>query len=175
MNLLLKKLLHLDQKIFIKINGCLHRKFLTVFFCTITHLGGARFTILFSLLVWYFAPQPWSRTGLQAGVALALSHIPVAIAKKTYPRLRPYLTLPGTKTFRNPLTDHSFPSGHTTAIFSITVPFMMTQPLLAIILAPVALLVAVSRIYLGLHYPSDCLAGATIGSTVAFATVALWT
>lgn len=174
MTRIIQKLKFLDQQIFIGINGRLHRSSLNFWFNYLTHLGGARFTILFSLLVWYFAPQPWSRTGLQAGVALALSHIPVAIAKKTYPRLRPYLTLPGTKTFRNPLTDHSFPSGHTTAIFSITVPFMMTQPLLTIILAPVALLVAVSRMYLGLHYPSDCLAGATIGSTIAFATVALW-
>lgn len=175
MTRIIQKLISLDQQIFMGINGRLHRSSLNFWFNYLTHLGGARFTILFSLLMWYFAPQPWSRTGLQAGVALALSHIPVAIAKKTYPRLRPYLTLPGTKTFRNPLTDHSFPSGHTTAIFSITVPFMMTQPLLAIILAPLALLVAVSRMYLGLHYPSDCLAGATIGSTVAFATVALWT
>ncbi|MNM71115.1 putative undecaprenyl-diphosphatase YbjG [compost metagenome] len=124
--------------------------------------------------MWFFTPQPWSRAGLQAGVALAISHIPVAAAKKAYPRLRPYLTLPGTNTFRNPLTDHSFPSGHTTAIFSITVPFMAAQPLLAIVLVPIALLVAVSRIYLGLHYPSDTLAGAIIGSSVASATVALW-
>lgn len=175
MTRIIQKLIFLDQQIFMGINGRLHRSSLNFWFNYLTHLGGARFTILFSLLVWFLAPYPWSRTGLQAGVALALSHIPVAIAKKTYPRLRPYLTLPGTKTFPNPLTDHSFPSGHTTAIFSITVPFMMTQPLLAIPLVPVALIVAVSRIYLGLHYPSDCLAGATIGSTVAFATVALWT
>ncbi|GJM80520.1 hypothetical protein HMSSN139_30160 [Paenibacillus sp. HMSSN-139] len=82
--------------------------------------------------------------------------------------------MPGTNTFRNPLTDHSFPSGHTTAIFSVTVPFMAAAPGLILVLLPVALLVAVSRIYLGLHYPSDTLAGAVIGSSVALGTVALW-
>ncbi|MDU4695873.1 MAG: phosphatase PAP2 family protein, partial [Paenibacillus sp.] len=47
-------------------------------------------------------------------------------------------------------------------------------PGLILVLLPVALLVAVSRIYLGLHYPSDTLAGAVIGSSVALGTVALW-
>ena len=82
--------------------------------------------------------------------------------------------MPETITFRNPLTDHSFPSGHTTAVFSVTVPFMTMEPILLATLLPVALIVGFSRIYLGLHYPSDVLAGATIGTLVALATVALW-
>lgn len=106
--------------------------------------------------------------------SLAVSHIPVAIAKKTYPRLRPYLALPDTHTFRNPLKDHSFPSGHTTAIFSVTVPFMILFPLLILMLLPVALTVALSRIYLGLHYPTDVVAGGVIGTLTALGTVALW-
>ncbi|WP_334073788.1 MULTISPECIES: phosphatase PAP2 family protein [Paenibacillus] len=174
MTRLLQKLIRLDQKLFVGINGRLHRSFLNFWLYYLTHLGGAVFTILATLLIWLAAPEPWNKTGLQAGVALAISHIPVALAKKTYPRVRPYLTLPGTNTFRNPLTDHSFPSGHTTAIFSVTVPFMAAMPVLTFILGPVALIVAVSRIYLGLHYPSDVLAGAVIGSSVAFGTVALW-
>jgi len=126
------------------------------------------------LAVWQLAPFPWSRAGLQAAVALAISHVPVAIVKKLYPRIRPYLAIPETITFRNPLTDHSFPSGHTTAIFSVTVPFMLTDPLMILLLLPFALIVAVSRMYLGLHYPSDVLVGAAIGTSVAMGTFALW-
>lgn len=175
MTRLFQKLIELDQRLFVGINGRLHRSFLNFWLYHLTHMGGAWFTILSTLAIWYFAPAPlWSRTGLQAFAALAASHIPVALAKKIYPRVRPYLTLPGTNTFRNPLTDHSFPSGHTTAIFSITVPFISTQPLLALILAPIAVIVGISRIYLGLHYPSDVLAGGIIGSAVALSTVALW-
>lgn len=175
MTRLLQKLILLDQKLFVGINGRLHRSFLNFWLYHLTHLGGAWFTILSTLLIWFVAPKPWSTIGLQACVALAISHIPVALAKKTYPRVRPYLTLPDTHTFRNPLTDHSFPSGHTTAIFSVTMPFVIAQPALGLILVPVALTVAISRIYLGLHYPSDVLAGVIIGSFVAFGTVALWT
>ncbi|WP_237690829.1 phosphatase PAP2 family protein [Paenibacillus caui] len=168
------KLKLLDQRLFVKINTGLHRRFLISLLYYITHLGGAIFTILACMAIWRFTSGPWSTAGLMSLTALAASHIPVAIAKKTYPRLRPYLALPGTHTFRNPLKDHSFPSGHTTAIFSVTVPFMILQPLLILPLLPVALTVALSRIYLGLHYPSDVLAGGIIGTIAAFGTVALW-
>lgn len=174
MTRLLQKLKQIDQKLFVGINGKLHGSFLNFWLYYLTHLGGATFTITSSLLIWLLAPKPWSVIGLQACVSLAASHIPVAIVKRTYPRIRPYLTLPNTKTFRNMLTDHSFPSGHTTAIFSVTMPFMIAEPVLACILGPIAFLVAISRIYLGLHYPSDVLAGGTLGTLAAFGTVALW-
>lgn len=168
------KMKHLDQRLFVGINTGLHGSFLNFWLFYLTHMGGATFTITATVLLWIFAPEPWNHTALMAAASLAISHIPVAIAKKTYPRVRPYLTLPGTNTFRDPLTDHSFPSGHTTAIFSVTMPFMIMEPVTALFLAPIAMLVGLSRIYLGLHYPSDVLAGAVIGTGVAMGTVALW-
>ncbi|ANF96138.1 phosphatase PAP2 family protein [Paenibacillus bovis] len=164
----------MEQYIFRWFNTRLHNRFLNIFFYYLTNLGGATFTIIATLAIWLLAPAPWDQAGLHAAVALAVSHIPVAIAKKLYPRIRPYLAIPETITFRNPLTDHSFPSGHTTAVFSVTVPFMLMDVHTIPFLLPLALIVAVSRMYLGLHYPSDVLVGALIGSAVAFGTVALW-
>lgn len=169
-----KKLHLLEQRIFLFINGRLHNPFLNFWLVYLTHLGGATSTIGLNILIWALCPQPWRTTGLQALIALAVSHIPVAVAKKLYPRLRPYLALPDIHTFRNPLKDHSFPSGHTTAIFASTVPYMIAYPVLTAVLLPLACTVGFSRIYLGLHYPSDVMAGAVIGSGVAAGTLALW-
>ncbi|MCJ8013295.1 phosphatase PAP2 family protein [Paenibacillus sp. KQZ6P-2] len=174
MSRLFMKLTQIDRKLFQYINGCLHNRFFNFFFYYLTYLGGATFTIASSVLIWYFGSSTWSKSGALAAVSLAVSHIPVAAAKKLYPRLRPYLALPGTRTFRNPLKDHSFPSGHTTAAFSLAIPLILGHPEWICLFLPLSLLVGVSRIYLGLHYPSDVFAGAVIGTSVAAATVALW-
>lgn len=171
---LFMKLHLLERHLFKWINGRLHNPFLNFWLFYITHLGGATSAIGINILVFALFPQPLKTTGFQALIALAISHIPVAIAKRLYPRIRPYLALPGTNTFHNPLKDHSFPSGHTTAIFASTVPYMAAYPALTAILLPLACIVGFSRIYLGLHYPSDVIAGAVIGSSVAAGTVALW-
>lgn len=163
-----------EKRVFLWINGRLHHKFLNFILYYITHLGGATFTIALTAGLALLAPSPWDRTGLQCLIALALSHIPVAIIKKKYPRIRPYLVHPQTNTFRKPLADHSFPSGHSTAIFSVAVPMMIHFPILITVLLPLALTVAVSRIYLGLHYPSDCFAGAVIGSLFAVISVSMY-
>lgn len=174
MKQLFMKLHAFEQRLFQWINGRMHNRVFNFWLYYLTHLGGATFTLSFSALMFLLAPQPWRAAGLQALVALAVSHIPVAIAKKLYPRLRPYLALPETNTFRNPLKDHSFPSGHTTAIFTFVIPYIAVMPALGVFLLPLAFIVGFSRIYLGLHYPSDVMAGAVIGTSVAAGVVALW-
>lgn len=163
-----------ERQLFFWINHKLHHRFVSIVLYTLTHLGGATFTITFSLALALLLPAPWDTIGWQCLVALAISHIPVAIIKKVYPRIRPHLAIPNTRTYRKPLVDHSFPSGHTTAIFSLVVPIIMHFSMLAWILLPIAGIVALSRMYLGLHYPSDCLVGAVIGTSAAVGTVMFW-
>lgn len=160
-------LLDREQRVFRYVNRRLRRTWLDRAFGIVTHLGGATVSIAGTLGFALFAGSDWQRVGWIALATLAISHIPVAVLKRTYRRLRPYQIWPDTFTGPNPLKDHSFPSGHTTAIFSALVPYVLEQPLLAPLLLPIAGIVGLSRIYLGLHYPSDVLAGALLGSVTA--------
>jgi undecaprenyl-diphosphatase len=150
------------------INGRLHRSSLDHFFHLWTHLGGAFATITTALLLLILLPDHLKSWGGVCLLSLIISHIPVSISKKMYPRKRPYINLPDTIIGSNPLKDHSFPSGHTTAIFSIVTPLILLNPFLGVFLLIGALLVGISRMYLGLHYPSDVLAGMILGIGSSF-------
>jgi undecaprenyl-diphosphatase len=71
-----------------------------------------------------------------------------------------------------PLDEFSFPSGHTLHAVSFTIIALAYFPLLAPLIVPFAIAVAASRVLLGLHYPSDVLAAAVIGSGLA--ALSLW-
>ncbi len=68
-----------------------------------------------------------------------------------------------------PLDEFSFPSGHTLHAVSFGIVATGWFPVLALPLALFAVLVAMSRVVLGLHYPSDVLAGAALGALLGLA------
>ena len=82
-------------------------------------------------------------------------------------RPRPYSVQPDITVCAAPLDQFSFPSGHTLHATAFTLVAVSYYPALWPLLAPFALLVAASRVVLGLHYPSDVLAGALIGAAFA--------
>jgi undecaprenyl-diphosphatase len=82
-------------------------------------------------------------------------------------RQRPYVAGGSIVLGTAPLDVYSFPSGHTLHAVSFTWVAVSHFPNLAWLLVPFATLVAMSRVILGLHYPSDVLAGAVLGVVLA--------
>jgi len=154
----------LECRLFNGINRYFNRKLPNFLLRNITHVGGASFLIATVIILMIVLPGQSKIVAISSALALTVSHIPVHLVKKTYPRKRPYMVLKDAQYPFNPLQDHSFPSGHTTAIFSVVIPFILYAPILACLLLPLAFLVGMSRIYLGLHYPSDVIAGGILGS-----------
>ena len=67
-----------------------------------------------------------------------------------------------------PLDNYSFPSGHTLHAVTVTLLILPVLPLLGSVLIPVTVMIMLSRIILGLHYPTDVVIAALIGPFVAF-------
>ncbi len=139
----------------------------------LTHLGGATFSLSLLFLLMIFFTNSVRDSAFVALLSIVASHVAVQLIKKLSCRKRPYIILPDVHTCQNPLKDYSFPSGHTTATFAIAVVFSIYYPWLMPTLLPLAMLVGISRMYLGLHYPTDCIIGALIGTVSSIVIVLL--
>lgn len=151
-----------DLNTLLVFNKSIKCRFLDKVMPHITNIGSAGATILFCLLIILFGDGPIRRTGLQTLGALVISHLIVRLLKNRVCRLRPKDVLQDINTFDVSLDYYSFPSGHTTAVFSMATTLALNFPLLSIVCFPIAFTVAISRLYLGVHYPSDVLAGIAV-------------
>lgn len=139
------------------------------FFSAVSRLGDG----LFWYAVIALLPVVYGRPGLHASLNMALTGA-VAVAvykvlKHRTTRPRPFAVSPAVRRATQPLDNYSFPSGHTLHAVAFTLTAGAHHPELTLVLAPFALLVAVSRLVLGLHYPSDVIAGAGIGAALGYA------
>ena len=97
------------------------------------------------------------------------------ILKNIIARTRPYEVVEGLNRIIGAQSDFSFPSGHSGASFAVAVVMFMEMPkkygVPALI---VATLIAFSRLYVGVHYPFDVIAGVLTGTIYAVITVAIY-
>jgi undecaprenyl-diphosphatase len=126
-------------------------------------------------VVWYvligLLPLLYGVGAVRPAVVMALTGalgvLLYALLKRLLVRERPFITHPAIDLGVAPLDRYSFPSGHTLHAVSFAWQATVHFPELGWVLVPLAALIAASRVVLGLHYPSDVLAGAAIGAALA--------
>jgi undecaprenyl-diphosphatase len=148
-------------------NRIVHRTGLLRLFQVVSRLGDGViwYTLMGVLAVGFGAAG--RAAALQCALAGATGLVLYRWLKNLLVRERPYMTHAGILCRGKPLDRFSFPSGHTLHAVSFTLITVTAFPLLAAVLAPLAVLIALSRVVLGLHYPTDVLAGALLGAGVA--------
>ena len=88
------------------------------------------------------------------------------VAKNLFKRDRPQAAL-NIKSFIVPSDRFSFPSGHTSAAFVVATQLAYFYPILTPVLMTWAVLVGMARVVLGVHFPTDTLIGALMGTGLA--------
>ena len=160
---MIPKLKRFDAKLIKIINYNMKSKFMDRFMLIITNLSSVLFIGVFVSFLIIFGDEKTSPIGIEIASTLAISQTITYGLKNLLGRERPYNKLKNLNTFGIILKDYSFPSGHSSASFSIASIIAFNMPPLSILVVALALAVGISRIYLGVHYPTDVLAGIIIG------------
>jgi undecaprenyl-diphosphatase len=156
-----------DEWLCLRLNAALRYQALLLLFRAVSWLGNGIFwyALMLAALV---------RHGREAALPVLHMIFVGAVCTATYGmvkrgtlRPRPYQALPAVAPGAPPLDAFSFPSGHTLHAVAFTMVASAYWPALAGLLVAFTLLTAASRVVLGLHYPSDVLAGAAIGAAIA--------
>jgi len=137
----------------------------------VTHLGSAWCTIALSLAP-LVGDGPLQNAGSVPLIVLVASHLMIQGVKRSIARPRP-----SRSHLRASLIDEpdrfSFPSGHSAAAMAVALGFAYGFPDLAAPLVMLAVLVGLSRVVLGVHFPGDVFVGQLIAFVTALAVFAL--
>jgi len=174
MRLYLTRMHHIDRVLCIKVSHTSQYRLVREWFRFMSRLGDGVFwyTMLMGILLVQGEAAWWPvlhilATGFSGTIAYKW------LKGKTL-RPRPYQVLQDVWLTGKPLDYFSFPSGHTLHAVVFSCMTLAYYPTLAILVIPFTFMVGVSRVVLGLHYPSDVIAGAVIGCSMATVSVALF-
>ncbi len=165
--MMIQFIMQMDQTILYWLQENIRSPFLTPIFIFITRLGNSAFIWLFTALV-LLGVKKYRHSGVALLLSIIISSILVdEILKNIFCRTRPFYAMPGLTALIPKPGSYSFPSGHTTTAFAAATVIASCLPkkfgILAYILAA---LIGFSRMYLGVHYPTDVLAGIVLGGLI---------
>lgn len=170
----MEQLLQLDANILLFIQEYLRVDWMTPFWKFVTFLGDVGwFWIALSVLL--LIPKKTRKLGIACLISLVIGTIITnVVLKNLVARTRPYEVVQGLHLLINPQSDFSFPSGHSCASFAVAMVLCRNASKvwgrLAVVLAS---FIAFSRLYVGVHYPSDVIAGILIGIFSAWITIVI--
>lgn len=157
----------LDQRWTLRFNRASRSHFWCGFFSQISRLGNGRFWYALMAALLIAGGRGAMPAVLHMAVVGVVGLLAYKLLKRTTSRQRPFMRSAAIVRACDVLDEYSFPSGHTLHAVGFTIVALAYYPFLAGLLIPFTLLVAASRPVLGLHYPSDVLAGAAIGASLA--------
>lgn len=165
------RILDLDLKGCLYLNHFSHQENIAYFFKVISRLGDGIFWYLMLALVLQMRGIGYSANILYILLGCGIGTAIYKTLKHKTTRPRPYQVHQVIRLGERPLDHFSFPSGHTLHAVMFSTVLGYIQPKLLLVMAPFTVLVALSRMVLGLHYPTDVLVGAAIGVFMAAAII----
>ena len=165
---------HAEQALCLRVNRACRRPVVRAFFAAVSRAGdGVLWYALMAAVALLDVSGGW-RIALMMAITGATGATLYKFLKTRLVRERPFISHAGILCGTTPLDRYSFPSGHTLHAVSFTILAGAHYPWLLPALLPLALAMAASRVVLGLHYPSDVVAGAAIGAALATTSLAIW-
>lgn len=150
-----------------------HLRPVSLFFALISRLGDGVFWYVLMLLLPVFYGLGAIQVSLHMAIVSVIGLGLYKWLKLSTVRVRPYRFNENILQNVAALDQFSFPSGHTLHAVSFSAVLLNYYPEWAVLVIPFAALVALSRVILGLHYPSDVLIGALLGLGLAQGSIAL--
>ena len=163
-----------EGDICLRINRLSHRLWIRQFFAVVSRLGDGGFWLLMGVVVLLVQGSRALPSLLHVAVTAAVGVVIYKLLKNRLIRERPYINHGDIICGTAPLDRYSFPSGHTLHAVSLAATLSHIEPALISLVVPFAVLVAASRVILGLHYPSDVIAGAALGATLGSTSIFLF-
>ena len=153
-----------DELIFFVLNHKINCAPLTIIMRAFTFLGSTTFASLLCVALFCLHKTLSMLAFYHVAASLLIGQIFVHTIKHTLGRPRPCRALP-CAIFKKlpPINSYSFPSGHTCAAFCMAFSMSAIFPSFAPLFYISASIIGISRIYLGMHYPSDVIIGGIFG------------